>query len=76
MRPGHAGATGTRVKTAGKVGTGKTRSVETDREWRGRYGWWNGQNWVTEVLKRAVEHDLPAINPEERNNEINTTAEP
>jgi hypothetical protein len=37
-------------------------------------GWWNGQNWVVEVLKRAVEHDL--ISPEERDNAIYTAAEP
>jgi hypothetical protein len=37
-------------------------------------GWWNGQNWVVEVLKRAVEHDL--ISPQERDNAIFTAAEP
>jgi len=37
-------------------------------------GWWNGQNWVVEVLERAVEHDL--ISPEERHNAIYTAAEP
>jgi hypothetical protein len=37
-------------------------------------GWWNGQNWVVEVLKRAVEQDL--ISPEERDNAIYTAAEP
>jgi hypothetical protein len=37
-------------------------------------GWWNGQNWVVEVLKRAVEHDL--ISPEERDKAIYSAAEP
>ncbi|KAI9451824.1 hypothetical protein BJY52DRAFT_1190733 [Lactarius psammicola] len=37
-------------------------------------GWWNGQNWVVEVLKRAVEQDL--ISPDERDNAIYTAAEP
>jgi hypothetical protein len=37
-------------------------------------GWWNGQNWVVEVLKMAVEQDL--ISPDERDNAIYTAAEP
>ena len=37
-------------------------------------GWWNSQNWVAEVLKRAGEHDL--IISEERDNAIYTAAEP
>ncbi|KAA1470861.1 hypothetical protein DENSPDRAFT_880032 [Dentipellis sp. KUC8613] len=37
-------------------------------------GWWNGQNWVVEVLKAAAEQDL--ITPEQRDTAILAAAEP
>jgi len=77
QRTAHDFARECRLVPVASLGRGKRAALERIANGVGVMrpnGWWNGQNWVVEVLKRAVEHDL--ISPEERDNAIYTAAEP